>query len=137
MTVWLIVFLLANGEQAETSSLWRPSKYECERLRSTLASDAEARGWVTRCLAWDIPGDFSVAPSSGPGLAEAEGVSGGDAQVLRQLRELKQTADSLDSSLDEVGSTTKNTQLSLRELERSFNRIEAALQSLRSRPCFR
>ena len=92
MTVWLIVFLLSNGEQAEVSSLWQPGKYECERLRRTLEADATASGWVTRCIAWDIPGDFSLAP------APADATSVGDTQVLRRLQELKNKADALDTS---------------------------------------
>ena len=131
MTVWLIVFLLSNGEQAEVSSLWQPGKYECERLRRTMEADATASGWVTRCIAWDIPGDFSLAP------APADAASGGDTQVLRRLQELKNKADALDTSLDQVGSTTKNTEITVRNLESYLKRLEASIHSLRATPCYR
>jgi hypothetical protein len=134
MTVWLIVFLLADGSQAEASSLWQPSKYECERFRHTLESDAAARGWTTRCLAWNIPADLSLDRPTEVGAAPAVAP---DTQVLRRLRELKDRTDALDSSLDQVGSTTTNTEITVRDIERSLKRLETALQSLASRPCYR
>ncbi len=134
MTVWLIVFLLANGEQAEVSSVWQPSKYECERLRHTLEPDASAQGWTTQCLAWDIPEDFTVVRSEGSGDPVAEAASCDNSQVLRRLQDLTNKIESLDASMDQVGSSTKNVGNSVRDLERKVNRVDTYVHSLR---CYR
>lgn len=135
MKVWLIVFLLANGEQATASSVWQPSKYECERLRHTLEPEANAKGWTARCLAWDIPEDFSVVRSADSEVSVAEAAICDHSQVLRRLQELTYKVDALDASVDQVGSSTKNMGSSLRDLDRSIKRVEGSVHSLPSYRC--
>ena len=132
MTVWLIVFLLSNGEQAKVSSEWQPSKYECEKLRHTLEPDANAEGWTTRCLAWEIPEDFNVVRTSDAGVLEASNCD--NSQVLRRLQILANKIDAVDDSVEGVGSSAKNLEISLRDIERSVNRVDGYVHTLR---CFR
>jgi hypothetical protein len=132
MTVWLIVFLLSNGEQAKVSSEWQPSKYECERLRHTLKPDANAEGWTTRCLAWEIPEDFNVVRTSDAEALEASNCD--NSQVLRRLQLLANKIDAVDDSVEGVGSSAKNLEISLRDIERSVNRVDGYVHTLR---CYR
>ena len=134
MTVWLIVFLLSNGEQGKASSVWQPSKYECERLRHTLEPEANANGWTTRCLAWDIPEDFTMVHSNDSEVSVAEAAICDNSQVLRRLQKLTDKVDALDASVDQVGSSTKNMGSFMRDLERSVKRVEGSVHSLR---CYR
>jgi len=126
------VFLLSNGEQAKVSSEWQPSKYECEKLRHTLEPDANAEGWTTRCLAWEIPEDFNVVRTSDAGVLENSNCY--NPQVLRRLQILANKIDAVDDSVEGVGSSAKNLEISLRDIERSVNRVDGYVHTLR---CFR
>jgi hypothetical protein len=131
VTVWLIVFLLANGEQAEPSSGWLPSQHECEQKRLQLETEIAAQGWSTSCIAWEAPENFEPVKSNKPSN-ETEIIAACDnTLVLRRLQDLQYKLDGLDASVAKVGSTTET---SIRDLDRSIKRVEGSVQSIR---CYR
>jgi hypothetical protein len=132
MTVWLLIFLLADGEQAETAKYWFPSKYECERSRAELSADAVTRGWKGSCMSWEIPEDFRLAAGA-PAAADA-GQSCDNALVLRRLQELNHRLDGLAKSTGQVEATTRNTDTSVRNLDSAVKRLDGRIHSLR---CYR
>ena len=133
MTVWLIIFMLANGEQADASSEWRASKYECEQLRNTLEPENTAKDWTSHCIAWKVPADFAVIGPDGIDEPGAGTGSCDNTPVIRRLRELANKVDSLDGDVSKVASTVQKIDTNIRNNQRSIKSLHGSVRAIHCR----